>query len=182
MARIPAAPVKVEVKSLSVWWERERALFHCMTNRRCITCCFLMFLCGCSKWFDIFIRCGEMTAVTASFITTIKRSSDQGNNHLTNQTLDLIWALTSWLVKIKQRMNSDSFMGNSPETSMAKVSLLTPARLKATHSTVILRLEGPTVRTLSTSTAPYSSLWTSTVGAWREVANCRPEVFSLHLF
>ncbi|TNN64770.1 hypothetical protein EYF80_024965 [Liparis tanakae] len=63
---------------------------------------------------------------------------------------------------------------HSPETSMAKVSLLTPTRLKATHSTVILRLDGPTVRTLSTSTAPYSSLWTSTVGAWRGMANCSP--------
>lgn len=69
----------------------------------------------------------------------------------------------------------------SPETSIAKVSLLTPAALKATHSTVILRLEGPTVRTLSTSTAPYSSLWTSTVGAWSGIAICSPVVFSLHL-
>lgn len=70
---------------------------------------------------------------------------------------------------------------HSPETSMAKVSLLTPTRLKATHSTVILRLDSPTVRTLSTSTAPYSSLWTSTVGAWRGMAICSPVVFPLHL-
>lgn len=70
---------------------------------------------------------------------------------------------------------------HSLETSMAKVSLLMPTRLKATHSTVILWLAIPTVRTLSTSTAPFSSLWTSTVGAWRGIANCNPEVFSLHL-
>lgn len=61
------------------------------------------------------------------------------------------------------------------------MSLLTPTILKATHSTVILRLDIPTVRTLSTSTAPYSSLWTSTVGAWRGIAICSPVVFPLHL-
>lgn len=69
----------------------------------------------------------------------------------------------------------------SPLTFTARVSLLTPARLKATHSTVILLLENATVRTLSTSTAPYSSLWTSTVGARRGIASCSPVLFSLHL-
>ena len=81
----------------------------------------------------------------------------------------------------REAQNPWSHSNGSPETSMAKVSLLTPTRLKATHSTVIRRLDGPTVRTLSTSTAPYSSLCTSTVGAWRGIAICSPVWFSLHL-
>lgn len=73
------------------------------------------------------------------------------------------------------------WLHRSPVTSTVKVSLLTPTRLKATHSTVILRLDSPTVRTLSTSTAPYSSRCTSTVGAWRGMAICSPVVSPLHL-
>lgn len=52
-----------------------------------------------------------------------------------------------------------------PETSMEKVSLPWPTRLKATQTTVILRF-GPTVRTLSTPTDPYGSFRNSTVCVW----------------
>lgn len=87
-------------------------------------------------------------------------------------SLRCVWSV--WL-------RSPLAVGHSPETSIVKVSLLTPTRLKATHSTVILRLDSPTVRTLSTSTAPYSSLCTSTVGAWRGMAICSPVLLPLHL-
>lgn len=88
-----------------------------------------------------------------------------------------VWSVWLWWLAEKVTLA----VGHSPETSMVKVSLLTPARLKATHSTVILRLDSPTVRTLSTSTAPNSSLCTSTVGAWRGMAICSPVLFPLHL-
>lgn len=65
-----------------------------------------------------------------------------------------------------------------PETSMAKMSLSWPTRLKATHTTVILWLDGPTVSTLSTPTVPDCSFWNSTI--WVTIGSS-PVEFSVHL-
>lgn len=91
--------------------------------------------------------------------------------------LRLEWSV--WLWRATQRFVRAVW--HSPETSTVKVSLLTPTRLKATHSTVILRLDSPTVKTLSTSTAPYSSRCTSTVRAWGWFCFCSPVLLPLHL-
>lgn len=106
-------------------------------------------------------------------------SKQQRDQLIVIELVGLRPAWSVWLRRLTQRFLRA--VGHSPETSTVKVSLLTPTRLKATHSTVILRLDSPTMKTLSTSTAPYSSRCTSTVGAWGWSCFGSPVLFPLHL-
>ncbi len=189
---MPAAPVKVEVKNLSAQSEKNQysRITHmdwlCVIHAHIHSCPFVDFVyclhmcsvmkCLSTKNYAIELCRGQLTAA-AQFHKPDIRFGLVDTIHVT-----IHWQRSKEpVITSRKRTMDDQIIQHAPETSMAKVSLLTPTRLKATHSTVILRLDGPTVRTLSTSTAPYSSLWTSTVGAWRGIAICSPEVFSLHL-
>lgn len=160
MARTPAAPVRVEVKSLSVQSELHN--------------CFFVLL----HTYNIFKKCQQKTQ-NKSYHNRWVLSKLQRDQLLVIDSVGLrpVWSV--WLWRPTQRFIGA--VGHSPETSTVKVSLLTPTRLKATHSTVILRLDSPTVKTLSTSTAPYSSRCTSTVRAWGWFCFGSPVLLPLHL-
>lgn len=155
MARTPAAPVRVEVKSLSVQSELH-SCFFVLLHRKC-----------------------QRNTQNKPYHNRWVLSNLQGDQLIVIDSVRLrpMWLVLLW--RLTQRFIRA--VGHSPETSTVKVSLLTPTRLKATHSTVILRLDSPTVKTLSTSTAPYSSRCTSTVRAWGWFCFGSPVLFPLHL-